>query len=111
VPVPVLVETDQLLRQRVGSSVARSFLTSIAAGDLSVSHLTSGLLRDAVAIDLRHADLDLGLVDAAVMAVAEREHLPILTFDFRDFRAAPRPDGSPWRLVLDEAAFRSLTAR
>jgi hypothetical protein len=35
------------------------------------------------------------------MAYAERHDLPILTFDFRDFRATSSTRG-PWRLVLSE---------
>ena len=111
VPDPVLVEADSLLRARVGPAVARSFLSSVAGGDLSVAYLTPGILRAAAAIDERYADLNLGLVDTTVMAVAERERAPILTFDFKDFRATARRDGSAWPLVLDEAAFVRLTAR
>ena len=110
VPEPVLVETDQLLRARLGPVAARALLRSVADGEVGVACLTPGLLRRAVAIDARFADLDLGFVDAAVMAVAEREGLPILTFDFEDFRAAPQADGSAWPLVVDEAAFLRLTA-
>ncbi len=111
IPDPVLVEADALIRSRVGSHVARTFMSSIAGGDLTVAYMTPGILRRAVAIDLRHADLNLGFVDATVMAIAEREGLPILTFDFKDFRATSRSDGSPWSLVIDEAAFARLTAR
>jgi predicted nucleic acid-binding protein len=111
VPDPVLVEADALIRSRAGLDAARALLSSVAAGDVSVAFLTPGVLRMAAAIDQRHADLNLGLVDATVMAVAERERLPILTFDFRHFRAAPRSDGAAWPLVIDEAAFARLTAR
>jgi predicted nucleic acid-binding protein len=73
--------------------------------------MTPGTLRTAAAFDERYADLNLGLVDAAVMAIADRERAPILTFDFKDFRATARRDGSAWPLVVDEAAFARLTAR
>ena len=33
--------------------------------------MTPGLLRRAVELDVQYADLDLGLVDASVMAIAE----------------------------------------
>src|SRR5918994_4229755 len=59
--------------------------------------LSPGLLRRAAAIDARFADLGLGFVDASVMAYAERHELPILTFDFHDFRAAT-PERGHWRL-------------
>jgi len=52
--------------------------------------------------------LDLGLVDTSIMAYAERHRLPILTFDFRDFRATSSSHG-PWRLVLDEEQLARAT--
>ncbi len=65
----------------------------------------AGLGARAAEIDERYRDLDLGFVDAAIMAYAERHDLPILTFDFEDFRAAPPEDGY-WRLVVDEERYR-----
>ena len=41
------------------------------------------------------------------MAYAERHDLPILTFDFRDFRATESARG-PWRLVLSEEQLERL---
>ena len=61
--------------------------------------------RRAVEFDRRHAALGLGLVDAAVMAVSDSADAPILTFDFTDFRAAPRADGRPRALLVDESAY------
>jgi predicted nucleic acid-binding protein len=104
VPVPVLVEVDQLLRARVGLDSARAFLRALAAGEHTVAFLSATLLRRAVEIEARFADLDLGFVDGCVMALAERHRLPILTFDFEHFRAS-RPDRGFWRLVVDEARY------
>lgn len=104
VPDPVLVEVEQLLRSRVSTASAATFLASMAAGELQVAFLTPGLLNRAVEINAKFLDLSLGLVDASVMAVAERHDLPVLTFDFPDFRAAP-PESGYWRLVVAEAAF------
>jgi uncharacterized protein len=104
IPTPVLVEVDQLLRSRVGAASARLFLSAASTGAHEVTSLSPGPLRRAVEIDARHGDLDLGLVDASVMAVAEQHGLPILTFDFADFRAAPSRSG-PWELVVDEARY------
>lgn len=100
----VMVEVDHLLTTRVGSHAARSFLAALVAGEHETAFLTPGLLREAAAIDARFADLELGLVDASVMAYAERHDLAVLTFDFEDFRAAAPPDGH-WRLVVDEARY------
>jgi uncharacterized protein len=102
---PVIVEVDQLLRARVSRDAGAAFLTAIARGEHAVDFMTQGLLRRAAEIDSRYRDLDLGFVDAAVMAYAERHDLPILTFDFEDFRAAP-PEGGYWRLVVDERRYR-----
>lgn len=104
VPEPVAVEVDQLLRARVGAHAAREFLAALTAGEHGVEFLSSGLFRRAVEIDARFADLDLGLADAAVMAIAERRRSPILTFDFEHFRAAP-PERGFWQLVIDESRY------
>ena len=71
--------------------------------------MSPGLLRRSANIDAKYADLNLGLADAVVMAIAERYDLPILTFDFRDFRATAPEGGGSWRLVVDEAGYRDAT--
>lgn len=102
---PVIAEVDHLLRGGVGSDAARSFLDALVAGEHGVAFLTSALLRRAVELDARYADLDLGVADASIMAYAERHRLPILTFDFEHFRATA-PARGHWRLVVDEARYR-----
>lgn len=102
---PVIVEVDQLLRGRVNREACAAFLASVAAGEHVVEFMTQGLLRRAAEIDARYRDLDLGFVDSAIMAYAQRHDSPILTFDFEDFRAAP-PKGGYWRLVVDEERYR-----
>jgi len=98
---PVIVEVDQLLRSRVSRDAGSQFLAAMAKGEHVIDFMTQGLVRRAAEIDGKYRDLDLGFVDAALMAYAERHDLPILTFDFEDFRAAP-PEGGYWRLVVDE---------
>ena len=109
VPATVLVETDQLLRARVSDVAARLFLASVAAGEHVLAPVTIGLLRRAAEIDARYADLRLGLTDATVMALAERDDLPILTFDFEHFRATG-PAAGHWRLVVDESRYAEATS-
>jgi len=80
-------------------------LRALASGRHRVEPLAAGLLRRAVELDTLYADLDLGLVDTSVMAYAERHRLPILSFDFRDFRATRSIHG-PWDLILGEDELR-----
>jgi uncharacterized protein len=108
VPDLVLVEVDQIIRARRSTDAARAVLAAAAAGEFTVAYATPRLLSRAVEIDSRYADLDLGLVDAAVMAVAERERAPVLTFDFEHFRAT-RPQRGFWRLVIDEREYAEAT--
>lgn len=85
------------------------FLRSLAEGEHSVAFMTPGLLHRAVELDAQYADLDLGLVDTAVMALAERHSLAVLTFDFAHFRAT-RPVRGEWRLVVDERQYVEAVA-
>jgi predicted nucleic acid-binding protein len=101
VPDVVLVEADYMIRTGVGSESARRLLAAAGGGALTTAFLTPGLLERAVELDALYADLDLGLVDTSIMAYAERHDLPILTFDFRHFRATESIRG-PWRLVMSE---------
>ncbi len=101
----VLAEADYLLRTRVGRLSAERLLGAVVAGDHRTAFLTPGLLSRAHELDVQYRDLELGLVDASIMAYAERHRLPILTLDFRDFRATSSSAG-PWRLVLNEADLR-----
>ena len=105
----VAAELDYLVRRRVGAHAARAFARSLADGVHQFVPGSQGLLERAVEIDSRHADLGLGLVDASVMAYAERHDLPILTFDFKHFRAA-RPQRGAWRLVMSEDQYRRVLA-
>ncbi len=109
VPLPVVVEVDHLVRSRISSSAARAFLESLVRHEHSIAHLSDALMGRAVAFDARFADLQLGFVDTAVMAVAETLDLPILTFDFTHFRATA-PDRGHWRLVVDEARYRAAVS-
>jgi uncharacterized protein len=109
VPDPVIVEVDQLLCSRLSDHAARLFLAALAAGEHTPITATPGLLRRAVAIDAQYAALGLGYADATVMALAEREQLPILTFDFPHFRAT-QPKRGCWELVVDEHRYHHHVA-
>jgi uncharacterized protein len=106
IPTPVLVEVDHIVTSRVGAAAARRFLRAVGGGVHDVAYLSPGLLRRAVELDSQYSDLNLGLADTCVMAIAERHELPIFTFDFADFRATRSASG-PWQLAIDEHTYMS----
>lgn len=88
VPWAVLPEVDYLLATRVGRRAQQAFLADLAEG---AYHVEWGRLEDlerARELDARHRSLGLGLVDAAVIALAERLAAgAIATLDLRHFGA------------------------
>jgi predicted nucleic acid-binding protein len=100
-PWAILPEIDYLASTRLGARVAQAFVEDLNAGVFRIDANFSKDLPRAVALLSRYKSLELGLVDAVVMAQAERhEAEAILTLDRRHFRAvklagAPRllPEG------------------
>lgn len=89
VPITVAVEVDYLLRARVGTAAARAFLADIDSGAFTLEAVGSDLFRRAFELDARYADVDLGLVDASVVAVTEsRRASTVFTLDHADLRLA-----------------------
>lgn len=89
--VPVIAETSWLILDRHGPAAHQQFLGLIGAGHLNAVDLT----RDdwARSIDLCHTyrDMRLDLMDASIIAVAERLNVTtIATMNHRDF-AIVRP--------------------
>lgn len=102
-PWAVLPEVDDLVSARLGRAVADAFRQDVVDGLFTVAWGTSADLARAVELDRLHADLDLGLVDAVVMAVAERmQARAVATLDLRDF-APVELRGAPelWPRDLD----------
>jgi predicted nucleic acid-binding protein len=85
-PWAVLPEIDYLARRRLGVAAARLFLRDVMDGSFAVEHGRATDLIRAHELDAQYADLDLGLVDGVVAAVAERLGASaIATLDERDF--------------------------
>ncbi len=86
VPAPVLAEVDYLIRRWLYLGVELRFLQDIAEGAFVIADLT---LSDYVRIREiceKYADADIGLVDASIVAIAERLNEPkIATLDHRHF--------------------------
>ena len=87
-PWAILPEVDYLVGKRLGKRVADEFLEDVAEGRFALAWGDEGDLAAAHRICRRYSSLNLGLVDAVVMAVAERlKATAIATLDIRDFGA------------------------
>ena len=91
VPALVVTEVAYLLGDRIGPVAELAFGRSIAAGELEVEPVSGPDWERVVALIERYADLPLGMVDASVVALAERiGATEIATLDHRHF-ATVRP--------------------
>ncbi len=94
VPWVTLPEVDHLVSSRIGTDVARAFRQDVAEGAFVVGWGDQRDLVRAVELDRRYAALDLGLVDAVVLALAERlDAEAIATLDLRDFASVELSSG------------------
>ncbi len=86
-PALVAAEASWLIGDRLGAETEAAFVASVAAGDFTVEDLTATDWRRTAELVERYTDLGLGLIDAAVVTVAERlGATEIATLNERDFR-------------------------
>jgi predicted nucleic acid-binding protein len=86
VPVTVLPEVDYLTGQRLGSQAELATLRAISQGELALQLFTDEDLDRSVQLIEQYAGSDIGLVDASIVAIAERLRITrILTLDRRHF--------------------------
>ena len=71
VPAPVIPEVDHLLGHRPGAKARLVFYRGLADGDYVIADLPIDRCERVVELNQRFADLDLGFVDGAVVAIAE----------------------------------------
>lgn len=91
VPSPVLPEFDSLVSEAVGPGAMIALLRDIESGGVVIEDLEAEDYSRVRELMDRYADLDVGFVDAAVLAIVERFGEPKLaTLDRRHF-AAMRP--------------------
>jgi hypothetical protein len=91
VPSPVLGEVGYLLQSRVGPQAEVISLNSFGSDGFHVAELKDEDVRRMAELVEAYLDLPLGMVDAAVMAIAERLELTeIATLDHWHF-AVVRP--------------------
>ena len=87
-PWAILPEVDYLTARHLGPKARDAFLADLAEGAFPVEWGRDEDLAGARRINVRHRSLQLGLVDAIVMATAERlKAEAIATLDLRHFGA------------------------
>lgn len=87
VPSPVIPEVDHLLA-RIGPAARHAFYRGLAESHYFIAELPRERYGRILEINEQFAGLDLGFVDAAVIAIAESlELMRIATTDRRDFTA------------------------
>lgn len=88
VPSPILPEVDHLLGRRLGAAARRALYQGVVEGHYFVVDLPHERYARVLELNDTYADLGLGFVDAAVIAVAEELGLGrIATSDRRHFPA------------------------
>ena len=90
-PIPVIAESAWLILDRLGVSAHEHFLALITSGEVAAIDLTRGDWERCAELCAQYRDLTLDLVDASVVAIAERlGETTIATFNRRGF-AVVRP--------------------
>ncbi len=86
VPVAVLPEAAYLLAAHLGPDAEQKLVQAVVNGELTLESLTVQDLPRILELLSRYAAAEIGFVDAAVVATAERLRISrILTTDRRDF--------------------------
>ena len=106
-PWAILAEIDYLLASHVGAEAELAFVSDLASGGYAVEWGGETDLARARELCERHRALRLGLVDGAVVAVAERLRADaIATLDYRHLGAI-EIIGSPLLLPRDRGPVRT----
>jgi predicted nucleic acid-binding protein len=86
VPTCVLVEVDYWVRKLLAEESWSVFVEDVVSGAYRLEPLTLADLERAAELERDYEDLDLGLVDASVIALCERlGETKVATLDRRDF--------------------------
>lgn len=86
VPAPVVPEVDHLLGHRLGAKARGVFYQGLTDGSYVIADLAHDRYKRIAELNRQFADLDLGFVDAALVAIAETMRIRrIATADRRHF--------------------------
>lgn len=100
-PWAILPEVDYLVGSQIGARAQDAFLADVADGSFAVEYGKHEDVVRAHAIGRKYRTLGLGLVDAVVIAIAERVRADgIATLDIRHFGAV-KIAGAPRLLPRD----------
>ncbi len=104
VPAAVTAEVDYLLGQRFGSAARRAFLSDLAARRYDAESLEPEDYLVVQDLELRYADLDLGLADCSIVVLAARYKTErLFSFDERHFRAVRPLQGGAFEILPADA--------
>jgi predicted nucleic acid-binding protein len=104
IPAPVTAEVDYMLGKHFGRAARTAFLRDLAAGRFDVACLEREDYTTIGELDARYTDLELGLADCAVVALARRyETNRIVSFDERHFRAVTPLQGGAFTILPYDA--------
>jgi predicted nucleic acid-binding protein len=100
----VLAELDYLLATRIGVAAKLALLDEVAAGAYELAPFDARDVAEARTLIDSYRDLELGLADASIAALAGRlDTDAVLTLDERHFRAIRGPGGRRFRLLPADA--------
>ncbi len=106
VPSPVIVELGWLVGSRLGPVIFQPFLSDTEAGATRVVDLTRADYTRVRELCSQYADLPLGFVDAAVLALVERlGERKLATIDHRHFRAVQPRHTTSLLLMPDDGTY------
>jgi uncharacterized protein len=86
VPALVATEVSYLLADRIGAHAELAFARALAAGELVLEPVADADWERIAELMEQYLDLPLGMVDASVIALAERRSVDVIaTLDHRHF--------------------------
>jgi predicted nucleic acid-binding protein len=104
IPAAILGELDYLLREFLGVDAELDFLEGLLSGAMTLQPTTRADIERSRELIATYRSLEIGLVDSAVIATAERLGIRrVLTVDERDFRAVKARGGALTLLPADGA--------
>ena len=96
----VLAELDYLLAKLAAAQAELALLDEVGRGAYVLADFKATDVQAARRVVARYADLNLGLADASIVALAQRHKArDVLTLDERHFGALRGPRGAGFRLL------------